>query len=178
MPMPPIEIRSATSEDAATLFALIKALAEYENLEHMVTGSVEELRMHLFGVGENPPQEFRPFAEAIIAEVEGQTAGFALFCHNYSTFLTKPGIYLEDIFVLPRYRRLKIATTLFKYLAQLAIARNCGRLEWAVLDWNEQAIAFYEKMGATILPEWQICRVTGDALPHMANLATPSLWSN
>ncbi len=167
--MPPIEIRPAKPEDAATLFAMIKALAEYENLEHAVTGSVEELKMHLFGAEENPPPEFRPFAEAILAIVEGQTAGFALFFHNYSTFATKPGLYLEDIFVLPGYRRLGVATSLYKHLAQLAVKRNCGRLEWTVLDWNEIAIAFYEKMGATILPEWQICRVTGDALTQMAN---------
>ncbi len=167
--MPPIEIRPATAEDAATLFALIKALAEYENLEHSVTGNVEDLKLHLFGVeDEDSPTDFHPFAEAIIAHVEGHPAGFALFFHTYSTFLTKPGLYLEDIFVLPGYRRLGVATNLFKHLAQLAVNRNCGRLEWTVLDWNETAIAFYEKMGAVRLPEWQICRVTGNALTQLA----------
>ncbi len=122
----------------------------------MVTGNSQELAKHLFGA--------HPCAEAIVAEVEGKIVGFALFFQNYSTFLTKPGIYLEDLFVLPEYRRRGIAKAILRYLANLAIARDVGRLEWSVLDWNQNAIAFYEKIGANILPDWRICRLTGDAL--------------
>jgi GNAT superfamily N-acetyltransferase len=113
----------------------------------------------------------RPLVEAVLAEQSGQALGFALFFHNYSTFLTQPGIYLEDLFVLPDYRRQGIGKALITYLAKLAVERNCGRLEWSVLDWNEPAIAFYEKMGATVLPDWRICRTTGLALDQMAAIA-------
>ncbi|PSB24782.1 GNAT family N-acetyltransferase [Stenomitos frigidus] len=155
-----VMLRSATPDDVSVLFKLIQALAEYERLPDAVTGTPEALREHLFGS--------RRYAEAILAEVDGQAAGFALFFYNYSTFLTKPGIYLEDLFVLPEYRQRGIGKALLTYLAQRAIAENCGRLEWSVLDWNAPAIAFYEKMGATVLPDWRICRVTGDALTLMA----------
>lgn len=146
-------VRSAEPADVGVLFSLIQALAEYEKLSHAVTGNTEALKDHLFGS--------RPYAEAILAEYAGQAVGFALFFYNYSTFLTKPGIYLEDLFVLPEYRRQGIGKTLLTYLAQLALERDCGRLEWSVLDWNESAIAFYEHMGASILPDWRICRLTG-----------------
>ncbi|MDJ0903525.1 MAG: GNAT family N-acetyltransferase [Xenococcus sp. MO_188.B8] len=149
-------IRSAISTDVESIFSLIKALAEYEKLSHLVTGNSQELAEHLFGDS--------PCAEAIIAEVDGKIVGFGLFFQNYSTFLTKPGIYLEDLFVLPEYRRRGIAKGILRYLADLAIARDAGRLEWSVLDWNENAIAFYEKIGASVLPEWRICRLTGNAL--------------
>jgi GNAT superfamily N-acetyltransferase len=149
-------LRSATAADAPTLFGLIQALAEYARLSHAVTGSVEALQSHLSGS--------RPFAAAIVAEVENQAIGFALFVYNYSTFLTKPGIYLEDLFVLPEFRRLGVGTALLSYLAKKAIAEGCGRLEWSVLDWNEPAIAFYQRMGADVLPDWRICRVTDDRL--------------
>jgi GNAT superfamily N-acetyltransferase len=155
-----IELRPTTQEDISTLFELVKALAEYENLSHAVTGNEELLREHLFGS--------RPYAEAVLAEYRGQPAGFALFFYNYSTFLTKPGIYLEDLFVLPEYRRYGIGTALLSYLAQHAIAKGCGRMEWSVLDWNEPAIAFYKRMGAEILPDWRICRVTEEALSELA----------
>jgi GNAT superfamily N-acetyltransferase len=158
-------IRPATSTDASVLFDLIVALAEYEKLSHAVTGSAEALEEHLFASN--------PYAEAIVAEYGGQAVGFALFFYNYSTFLTQPGIYLEDLFVLPDFRRQGIGTAILKYLAQLAVARNCGRLEWSVLDWNQPAIAFYEKMGASVLPDWRICRVTGDSLTQMATLTFP-----
>ncbi len=158
-------LRPAKPGDASVLFELIKALAEYEKLTDAVTGNADALKDHLFGS--------KPYVEAILAEYAGQAVGFALFFYNYSTFLTKPGIYLEDLFVLPEYRRQGIGKALLTHLAQLAVSRGCGRLEWSVLDWNEPAIAFYERMGADVLPDWRICRVTGDSLVSMAAL-TPS----
>jgi GNAT superfamily N-acetyltransferase len=157
-----ISLRTAISGDEVIIFTLIQALAEYEKLTHEVMGSVESLRSHLFGD--------RPYAEAILAEVEGVAVGFALFFYNYSTFLTKPGIYLEDLFVLPAYRSQGIGKALLVSLAQRAIAEGCGRLEWSVLDWNEPAISFYQHLGADILPDWRSCRVTSQALQHLANL--------
>lgn len=156
----PITIRSATPADVPALFSLIQALAEYEKLSDAVTGNPEQLADHLFGV--------RPCIEAIVADLAGQVVGFALFFPSYSTFLTKPGIYLEDLFVLPEYRSQGIGRALLTHLAQLAVDRDCGRLEWSVLDWNKPAIGFYKRMGATILPDWQTCRVIGDALTTMA----------
>ena len=152
-------IRTATISDVETIFTLIKALADYEKLSHLVTGNSQDLAEHLFGD--------QPYIEAIVAEVKDQVVGFGLFFSNYSTFLTKPGIYLEDLFVLPEYRRQGIGRAMLSYLANLAIARNVGRLEWSVLDWNENAIAFYQKIGATVLPDWRICRVTGKGLMVM-----------
>ncbi|ARV60358.1 GNAT family N-acetyltransferase [Nostocales cyanobacterium HT-58-2] len=149
-------VRFAEPADCDVLFKLIKALAEYEKLSHAVTGNAMELKEHLFGS--------RKYVEAILAEYAGQAVGFALFFHNYSTFLTKPGIYLEDLFVLPEYRREGVGRALLIKIAQIAIERGCGRLEWSVLDWNEPAIAFYRRMGATILDDWRICRVTEEAL--------------
>ncbi|MBD2577303.1 GNAT family N-acetyltransferase [Oscillatoria sp. FACHB-1406] len=159
----PLIIRPTTPQDVSTLFKLIQALAEYEKLSHAVTGNAAALGEHLFGD--------RPYAEALIAEWEGEAAGFALFFQNYSTFLTQPGIYLEDLFVLPQYRRQGIGKALLAEVARLAVERKAGRLEWSVLDWNEPAIAFYKQMGAKILLEWQICRVTGTALPELAQAA-------
>ena len=156
----PLTIRSATPADVPALFSLIKALADYEKLSDAVTGTPEQLADHLFGT--------RPYIEAIVANHAEQIIGFALFFHNYSTFLTKPGIYLEDLFVLPECRDQGIGKALLTYLAQLAADRGCGRLEWSVLDWNEPAIGFYQRMGATVLPDWRTCRVTGDALTAMA----------
>ncbi|MBE9142647.1 GNAT family N-acetyltransferase [Planktothrix mougeotii] len=154
-------LRPATLEDIPVLFQLIQALAEYENLSHEVSGSVENLKQHLLG---SPS-----YIEAILAEVEGKAVGFALFFHNYSTFLTQPGIYLEDLFVLPEYRRQGIGKALITHVAELAVSRGCGRLEWSVLDWNQPAIDFYEKIGAKILPDWRICRVTGASLAALGN---------
>lgn len=156
-----VNIRPATPADVGTVFELIQALAEYEKLSHEVVGSVEVLKEHLFGA--------KPYVEAILAESAGQAVGFALFFHNYSTFLTKPGIYLEDLFVLPEFRRKGIGKAILTYLAQLAIARNFGRLEWSVLDWNEPAIAFYRGLGASILENNRICRIAGDSLTQVAN---------
>lgn len=159
-----VRIRAATPEDVPTIFELIQALAAYENLSAAVTGTAAELHEHLFGA--------RPYAEVLIAQWEQQIVGFALFFSTYSTFLTRPGLYLEDLFVLPEYRRRGIATTLFHELGKIAIARRAGRLEWSVLDWNQSAIAFYEKMGAIVLPDWRICRVTGAALQALATPVT------
>jgi len=153
-------LRPATPADVLLLFSLIQALAEYEKLSHAVTGNAEALKEHLFGS--------RPYVEAILAEYAGQAVGFALFFTNYSTFLTQPGIYLEDLFVLPEYRRQGIGKAMLTYLANLAVERGCGRLEWSVLDWNEPAIAFYQHMGASILEDWRICRVTNESLTQLA----------
>lgn len=152
--MPNCVIRFAQPADVPAIFNLIKALAEYEKLSHLVTGSAERLGQHLFGE--------RPCIEAIAADRDGEVIGFALFFTNYSTFLTKPGIYLEDLFVLPAYRQQGIGKALLSHLIQLGKERGAGRVEWSVLDWNAPAIAFYQKMGATVLPDWRICRVTLD----------------
>lgn len=161
MSLDELKLRSATPADVPVIFELIKALAEYEKLSHAVTGSVDSLKDDLFGD--------RPYAEAIIAEFAGQPVGFSLFFHNYSTFLTQPGIYIEDLFVLPEYRGQGIGKQLVSYVAQLAVSRNCGRLEWSVLDWNKPAIGFYQRIGASILDEWRICRVTGNSLKSLAS---------
>lgn len=159
-PSQTVLIRAAQPADTADIFALIKALAEYEKLSHQVTGNLDLLRQHLFSD--------RPCVEAIVAEVAGKLVGFALFFTNYSTFLTKPGIYLEDLFVLPDYRGLGIGKALLSHLAKLAVERGYERLEWSVLDWNAPAIGFYERMGAMVLPDWRICRVTGEAIDRLA----------
>ncbi|MEM6835771.1 MAG: GNAT family N-acetyltransferase [Cyanobacteria bacterium P01_C01_bin.120] len=153
-------IKSAQPTDVEAIHRLILALAEYEKLAHEVTGSIDDLTAHLFGD--------RPYAEALVARVDDAAVGFALFFHNYSTFLMKPGIYLEDLFVLPDHRGQGIGKALLQYLGKLAVDRGCGRLEWNVLDWNSPAIAFYERMGAEIKPEWQLCRVAGEALQDLA----------
>lgn len=154
-------LRLAQAADCDALFDLIKALAEYEKLSDAVVGNANLLRQHLFGE--------RKYIEAIVAESLGQIVGFALFFHNYSTFLTKPGIYLEDLFVLPDYRRQGIGKALLTKLAQITLERDCGRLEWSVLDWNEPAQKFYRTMGASILDDWRICRVTGEKLTNLAS---------
>jgi GNAT superfamily N-acetyltransferase len=160
-------IRAAKPEDANQIFHLIKALAEYEKLSHLVSGNPAELREHLFGATR--------YAEVLLAECNGQAVGFALFFHNYSTFLTKPGIYLEDIFVLPDYRQQGIGKALLTQVAQIAVERDCGRLEWSVLDWNTPAIGFYQRMNASILDEWKICRVTGEDLVQLASVEGEAL---
>lgn len=157
---PSCTLRPATPADSTTLFRLISALAEYEKLTHLVEATPEKIGQALFGE--------RPHAEAVIAEVEGgQAVGFALFFHNFSTFLAKPGLYLEDLFVEPAWRGHGIGKALLRHLAALAVARGCGRFEWSVLDWNQPSIDFYEAMGADVMPDWRICRVTGDALARL-----------
>ena len=153
-------IRLAIPSDVDTIADLIRQLAAYEKLSHEVTGDVNHLWAHLFGQD--------PCAQVVIAGWEGQTAGFTLYFYNYSTFLMKPGLYLEGLFVLPGYRRRGITTALLKHLAQTALGQGCGRFEWSVLDWNEPAIAFYQGIGAKLMQDWRICRVTGEALTTLS----------
>jgi len=155
-----LKLRPARPEDVATVASLIRALAEYEKMADECHADEAALAEHLFGA--------RPFAEVIIAEWDGAPAGFALFFHNYSTFLTKPGIYLEDLFVKPELRGHGIGKALLSELARLAVERGCGRLEWSVLTWNTPAIGFYEKLGAVPMKEWQVYRLTGGALERLA----------
>lgn len=153
-------IRPAVVTDIPQILTFINALAVYEKLAHLVVADEARLRNTLFGD--------RPAAEVRLAEWQGTPAGFALFFANYSTFLAKPGIFLEDLFVLPAFRGKGIGKALLVHLAQLAVARDCGRLEWSVLDWNQPAIAFYQSMGAEPMAEWTVYRVSGDALPRLA----------
>jgi GNAT superfamily N-acetyltransferase len=149
-------LRRAELRDLPALAGLIRELAEFEQLGHLVQTTPEALAPHLFGE--------RPVAEALVAERAGAVVGFALFFTNFSTFLARPGLYLEDLYVQPAHRGLGIASALMSRLAALAVERNCGRFEWSVLDWNSGAIRFYEGLGAAVLPDWRICRVTGEAL--------------
>ena len=139
---------------------MIVELAVFEKLEHLVVATEAMLHDGLFGA--------RPSCEAIIGEENGKVVAFALFFHNFSTFLTRKGLYLEDLYVLQSHRGKGYGTQMLKRLAQIAVERNCGRFEWSVLDWNEPAIQFYQAMGADILPDWRICRVTGDTLTALA----------
>ena len=159
--MSPLEsrIRPATPADVGTLLALIRGLAEYERLEDQLEVTTERLATALFGE--------RPVAEAVLAEAEDQVVGFALFFTNFSTFLGLPGLYLEDLYVRPEFRGRGHGTALLRHLARLARDRGCGRFEWSVLDWNEPAQRFYQAHGASILPDWRICRVTGEALQRL-----------
>jgi GNAT superfamily N-acetyltransferase len=153
-------IRTATIDDADKVLHFIQALADYEKLSHVVTCDAEQLKRTVFGERSN--------VEVLFA-CEGKTeVGFALFFHNFSTFLGKPGLYLEDLFVLPEYRGKGYGRALMIYLAQLAEARDCGRFEWSVLDWNEPSIQFYRSLGAVGMDEWTAQRVTGDALTALA----------
>jgi GNAT superfamily N-acetyltransferase len=157
-------LRPAELRDVATIVALIRELAEFEKLTHLLQVTPEKLRPHLFGE--------RPVVEAIVAELgegavgegEARVVAFALFFTNYSTFLAQPGIYLEDLYVKPAQRGAGIGAALLTRLARLAAERDCGRFEWSVLDWNTDAIRFYGRMGATLMPDWRICRIAGDAL--------------
>lgn len=154
-------LRPATPADLPLILAFIRELAEYEKLSAGVTATEEKLRATLFGE--------RPAAECILAfAAAGEPAGFAVFFTNYSTFLAQPGLWLEDLFVRPAHRGQGIGRALLLHLARLANTRGCGRLEWAVLDWNQPAIEFYESLGARRLREWQICRLTGAALSQYA----------
>ena len=153
-------IRPAGAGDVDELMRLIGALADYEKLTHMVVGTPAMLRDALFGA--------RPSCEALIAERGGRAVGFALFFTTFSTFLCKPGLYLEDVFVEPAHRGAGIGKALLRSLAALAKERDCGRFEWRVLDWNEPSIDFYRSLGATVMPEWQLVRMTA---PEIATLA-------
>jgi GNAT superfamily N-acetyltransferase len=149
-------IRPAVPGDLAAIVRLIHGLAEFEQLSHLVKVTSESLAPHLFGP--------HPVAEALVAESAGRVVAFALFFTNFSTFLAQPGLYLEDLFVEPEQRGRGIGQALLEQLARLAAERGCGRFEWSVLDWNEGAIRFYQRMGATVLPDWRICRIAGPAL--------------
>ena len=156
----PLRIRSAVADDVPLILSFIRDLAEYEKLPHEVVATEELLRQALFGP--------RPFAEVIIATLGDEPVGFALFFHNFSTFLGLPGIYLEDLFVRPAARGQGVGRQLLVHLARLARERGCGRLEWAVLDWNEPAMKFYRGLGAIRKDDWTIFRLTGDALAKLA----------
>ena len=155
------EIRAARPADAPALHEMILALAEFEKLTALCVATVADIEDALFGP--------RPAAEALIAWNNARPAGFALFFHNFSTFLGRRGLWLEDLFVRDEYRRRGCATALLRALAAIARERGCGRFEWAVLDWNARAIDFYEGLGATILPDWRIVRVVGPALAKLAD---------
>jgi len=153
-------IRAAAPADVAELLRLIHELAVYEKLEHLAVGTPAQLHEALFGK--------RPVCEALVAEVEGRAVGFALYFATFSTFLCKPGLYLEDLFVEPAHRGCGIGKALLKRLAAITVERGGGRFEWRVLDWNEPSIRFYEGLGATLLREWLLARLTG---PELARLA-------
>ena len=173
-----LAIRFARPDDVPTILTFIRELGEYEKLSHEVIAEESTLRATLFGV--------KPAAEVLIAELGGTNAsgfdrdetptpvGFALFFQSYSTFLAKPGLYLEDLFVRPAARGKGIGAALMSALARIAVQRNYGRFEWSVLDWNARAISFYERMGATVMPEWRICRVTGEALARFGASCDPA----
>lgn len=154
------EIRPATEADVPTILQFIKKLADYEKLSHEVTATEELIREKLFGE--------KRYAEVLIGSTDGAPAGFALYFHNFSTFLGKPGIYLEDLFVDVEHRGKGFGKALLSHLAGIAVERDCGRLEWSVLDWNEPSIKFYLSLGAVPLNEWTVYRVTGSALGTLA----------
>ena len=158
--MPEVEIRVATEDDVPLILALIRELAEYERLSHEVVATEETLRDSLFGE--------RRVAETLLAYLGDEPAGFALFFHSFSTFLGRPGIYLEDLYVRPAFRSAGVGRTLLVRIAGLGKERGCGRLEWAVLDWNEPAIGFYKRIGASPVSGWTVYRLTGDALEELA----------
>jgi GNAT superfamily N-acetyltransferase len=161
-----VTIRPATAADVALLRAFIRELAVYERLEQHAVATESDLSAALFGP--------RPYAEVVFACVDGTPMGFALFFHNFSTFLGKPGIYLEDLYVRPEARGRGLGKRLLAWLAATALERGCGRLEWAVLDWNEPAIGFYRRLGAAPLDEWTTFRLTGPALERLATAADRS----
>jgi GNAT superfamily N-acetyltransferase len=158
-----LRIRAAAPGDAPLIHGLIRELAEYERLADQVVGTEADIDRHLFGE--------RPAAEAVVAELDGEPAGFALFFTTFSTFLSRPGIWLEDVFVRPEHRRAGIGRALVEHLAAIAIDRGCGRLEWSALDWNEPALAFYRELGARPLQDWIVHRLDGDALRSLGAAA-------
>jgi GNAT superfamily N-acetyltransferase len=154
-------LRSAEPRDVPAIVGLIRELAAFEKLSHLCQVTPESLAPHLFGP--------RPVAECIVGEAQGgEVVAFALFFTNFSTFLSRPGLYLEDLYVQPAHRGTGMGKAMLQHLGRLAVERGCGRFEWSVLDWNEHAIGFYESLGATVLPDWRICRVTGERLAQFA----------
>jgi len=164
---PELSITPATRDDVPTILGFIRLLAEYEKLPHEVRATEATLLQTLFGD--------RPYAEVLIARYRGEPAGFALYFHNYSTWLAKPGIYLEDLFVLPERRGNGIGKALLVALAKVAKERGCGRMEWSVLDWNEPSIQFYKSLGAVPMDEWTMYRMTENAIAKLAATQGPSL---
>lgn len=161
---PRTRVRPATSADVPFVVELIRELAEYEKLAHACRADVEQLGAHLFPPGPGA----RPAAECVIGELEGRAEGFALFFTTFSTFVCRPSIYLEDLYVRPGARGSGLGKALLASLARVAAERGCGRLEWSVLDWNEPAIGFYRSLGAVAMDEWTVFRLTGDALESLA----------
>jgi GNAT superfamily N-acetyltransferase len=161
---PKTVLRFATADDVALLFEFIRQLADDNKMADEVVTDEDQLRQTLFGE--------RRVAEVVIASYEGEPAGFALFCHNFSTILGRPGVYLEDLFVIPKLRGRGIGRILLSFLAKIAVERGCARLDWWVLDWNEPAIRFYERLGAQPMDEWTVFRVTGNTLQELADLTT------
>ncbi|MGX5173564.1 N-acetyltransferase family protein [Aliikangiella sp. IMCC44653] len=159
-PAPALTIRPATPNDVELILRFITELAEFEKLANEVVATPQSLMVTLFGE--------RPFAEVIIAELSGEPVGFALYYYNYSTFLAKPGLYLEDLYVCESARGQKVGKALLIKLAQIALQNNCGRFEWWVLDWNQNAIDFYRSIGAKGMDEWTVQRVDGEALVQLA----------
>lgn len=162
--MADIRITPATEQDVPVILEMIRGLAEYEKLSHVVVATEEQLRLTLFGE--------RPGAEVLLAHWDGEPIGFALFFPNYSTFLAQPGMYLEDLFVKPHARGKGVGLALFVELARIAMERGCGRVEWAVLDWNEPSIRFYKKLGAVPLDEWTTFRLTSEPLRKLAEMGS------
>jgi GNAT superfamily N-acetyltransferase len=158
-----LEIRPATVRDVPLVLDLIRGLAEYERMLDQVQATEDQLRASLFPSGGRAPD-----AHCVIGSVDGVPAGFALYFFNYSTFMGRPGLYLEDLFVKPEHRGAGLGKALLLHLAALARERGCGRMEWAVLDWNEPAIGFYESLGAKRLREWQLCRLDAAALERLS----------
>ena len=158
---PPYALRAAEPRDVNAIVELIRELAQFENLAQLVQATPDTLRPQLFGE--------RPVAEAMVAQVGDEVVAFALYFTNFSTFLAQPGLYLEDLYVKPAQRGLGIGRALMARLGRLAAERGCGRFEWSVLDWNQDAIRFYQRMGATVMPDWRICRISGDTLRAFAD---------
>jgi len=157
---PPFALRPAELRDVSAIVGLIRELAEFEKLTHLLQVTPEKLRPHLFGE--------KPVAEALVAESGGEVVAFALFFTNFSTFLAQPGLYLEDLYVKPSQRGRGIGEALLTRLGRIAAERGYGRFEWSVLDWNENAIRFYQRMGAAVMPDWRICRISGEGLTAFA----------
>jgi GNAT superfamily N-acetyltransferase len=155
-----VSVRFAVEHEVGLILKFITELAEFEHLAHEVVATEKDLRVALFGS--------RCFAEVVLACLDGEPVGFALYFHSFSTFLGRPGLYLEDLYVRPAARGHGVGKYVLTWLARLALERGCGRLEWAVLDWNEAAIGFYRKLGAEVKAEWKICRVAGTALARLA----------